>query len=273
MLVDGISQSNRAHTILVDAVDKYAPVALFAMFSGGHDSLCSTHIAAQHPQFTAVVHINTGIGIERTREFVRDTCRDQGWPLIELRTPPAVYAEQVRTFGFPAGRQRHQVMFRLLKERQVERLIREHKHGRFDRIGLVAGARRQESTIRMSVAQDVHVRKAQVWINPIVDWSHADKNEYMEANHLPRNPVVDNLHMSGECLCGAFARMPDSGELDAISFFYPETGAYIRDLEKQVFEAGQWPNWGCFRPEDFDEQGGAQPWLPLCQDCPTRWAV
>ena len=62
----------RYGTRLLDvAIRRYKPVAVFGMFSGGHDSICAVHMAAQRPEFTAAVHINTGIGIEQTREFVR----------------------------------------------------------------------------------------------------------------------------------------------------------------------------------------------------------
>ena len=138
---------------------------------------------------------------------------------------------------------------------------------------LVAGARRQESRIRMGSIQVMRRRKSQVWVNPIIDFSHADKEDLIESAGLPRNPVVDALHMSGECLCGCFANMPESGELGQIGFFYPEVRAQIRALEQEVFNAGAWPNWGQFRTPGYEKQGTLQPWLPLCQDCPTRWEV
>jgi 3'-phosphoadenosine 5'-phosphosulfate sulfotransferase (PAPS reductase)/FAD synthetase len=163
------------------------------------------------------------------------------------------------------------VMFRLLKERRVEDLVRMTKTARTDRVLLVAGARAQESQRRMGTAKVVLRRRAQVWVNPILNWSHDDKYDYMTAQQLPRNPVVDHLHMSGECLCGSFANMPRSGELDQIDFFYPDAAAHIHNLEQEVFAAGAWPNWGQKRPLDFDQRGQRQPWLPLCQDCPTRW--
>ena len=72
--------------VIDQAVNEYQPVATYALFSGGHDSLTSTAIAARHATFAAAVHINTGIGIEQTREFVRETCRANGWPLIELHS-------------------------------------------------------------------------------------------------------------------------------------------------------------------------------------------
>jgi 3'-phosphoadenosine 5'-phosphosulfate sulfotransferase (PAPS reductase)/FAD synthetase len=189
-----------------------------------------------------------------------------------LRTDPTVYREQVLSQGFPAGDQRHSIMFRLLKERRVDDLVRQAKLERSDRVMLVAGARRQESQRRMGTTQYVNRQGAKVWVNPILDWSHAEKNDHMTQHALPRNPVVDNLHMSGECLCGSYANMPESQELAQIEFFYPQVAWGIRMLEREVFSAGKWPNWGQFRPSDFEQQGEEQPWLPLCQDCPTRWS-
>lgn len=259
--------------ILESAIAEHEPTHVFGMFSGGHDSLCATHIAAQHPRFTAAVHINTGIGVEQTRDYVRQTCLAQGWPLIELRTDPEVYRRQVLGFGFPAGAQQHMVLYRILKERRIEDLVRMHKQKRLDRIVLVAGARRQESRIRMGTTQTVSRKNAQVWVNPIIDFSHADKEDLMERAGLPRNAVVDNLHMSGECLCGCYANMPESHELEQIGFWYPEVACQIRSLEQEVHRAGKWHNWGAFRPEYVPDLDARQAWLPLCQDCPTRWAA
>jgi hypothetical protein len=41
--------------------------------------------------------------------------------------------------------------------------------------------------------------------------------------------------MSGECLCGAFAK---PGELKEIETWFPETGKRIRELERKVAAAG-----------------------------------
>lgn len=41
--------------------------------------------------------------------------------------------------------------------------------------------------------------------------------------------------MSGECLCGAFAK---PGELDEIGYWFPETKAEIEALEIEVRAAG-----------------------------------
>ena len=48
-------------------VAEHRPVKTFALFSGGHDSICSTHLAMESGVADAVVHVNTGIGIPQTR--------------------------------------------------------------------------------------------------------------------------------------------------------------------------------------------------------------
>jgi len=72
------------HNIIEEIIAKWNPVSVFVGFSGGDDSLASTHFCMNHLGDRArVLHINTRIGIERTREFVRETCRRQAWPLWE----------------------------------------------------------------------------------------------------------------------------------------------------------------------------------------------
>ena len=39
------------YEVIDQAVAEHKPSHVFALFSGGHDSLTSTHIAAQHPSF------------------------------------------------------------------------------------------------------------------------------------------------------------------------------------------------------------------------------
>ena len=255
-------------TILDDAIAEHHPGSMFALFSGGHDSVTSTHVAAQHPSFTAVVHVNTGIGIEQTREYVRQVCRDQGWPLLELKAPEGLYEQRCRERGMPGGPIQHGIMYQLLKDDQLRALVREHKRFRGDRVGLVTGIRQAESERRLRVHPVPITReRAQLWINPILEWTKADVDNYMDSVGLPRNPVVDKLHRSGECLCGALA---DPQELDWIAFWYPETAARIRALEQDCFSRGLPYRWGekASRPIEAN-----QPMLPLCSDCPTRWAA
>lgn len=249
--------------MLDEAVREHQPSAVFAMFSGGHDSLVATHVASQHPRFTSAVHINTGIGIEETRDFVRETCKWMGWPLIELHPTGTTYDELVVRYGFPGPRQ-HTIMYSYLKERAVRRLVREHKRRPGDRVMLVTGVRRQESRRRMGYVEPVIRRGAQVWVAPLADWSRRDVEDYIDAHGLERNPVAVNLHMSGECLCGAMAHR---GEFHEIEFFYPQAAARIRALAERI-PPGKPRQWGHGNGNHMDQL--VMPFMPLCWGCEGR---
>ena len=259
-----------AHAVIDRAAEEEPrPVThLFALFSGGHDSLAATHVTAQHPRFSAVVHINTGIGVEATREFVRETCRREGWPLKEYHPPAGMsYRELVLAHGFP-GPAGHTFMYRALKERAIRQLIKEHKVRRFDRLLLATGVRTQESLRRMRQVDQVYRDGAQLWVAPIYDWSKADCSAYIEAQGLPRNPVVDTMHMSCECCCGAFSR---PGEMAELELWYPETAREIRELEAEVAAQGHKACvWGKRPPSLTDAEAALEridTSLPLCTAC------
>ncbi len=252
--------------IISAAVAEHTPTHVFALFSGGHDSLSSTHVASQHPSFTAAVHINTGIGIEETREFVRATCREHGWPLLEYHAREGVYVDRCLRYGMPGGPEQHEYTYHVLKSEQIQRLVRDHKQRRHDRIMLVTGVRQDESTRRMRL-HPTPIRRdgVKVWVHPNLHWSGLDVSRYVDDQGLKRNPVVDKLHRSGECLCGALA---DPKELDEVAFWYPEVARRIRDLEYACFLKGLPYRWGRDPSVPFDPR---QPMLELCRSCRTRW--
>lgn len=262
--------------LLSSAIEEHNPVAVYAMFSGGHDSLTATHVAAQHPRFTAAVHINTGIGIEKTREFVRETCKREGWPLKEYRAEDCgqVYRDLVLEYGFP-GSFHHNKMYNRLKERALDTCIREAKTGFHDRVMLVTGCRTQESVRRMGHVEPIQRKGAKVWVAAIHDWSKGDCNDYITEQKLPRNEVVDLLHMSGECLCGAYAH---PGELKEIEMWFPEVAHEIHKLEREVWDAGFPWRWETKTiPKWFMESKKGQSFLcdmtvdpVMCQSCEKR---
>jgi 3'-phosphoadenosine 5'-phosphosulfate sulfotransferase (PAPS reductase)/FAD synthetase len=249
-----------ANDILDDAALIHGSSHTFGMFSGGHDSLVATHLASHHPSFSGAAHMNTTIGIEETRQFVRDTCERHQWRLHE-KTGPKTYREVILKYGFP-GPGGHIYMYSWLKERALRKLVREHKQSHRDRIALVTGVRLSESSRRMGHVKPIVREGAKVWIAPILNWTDDDKNEYIEYHRLERNPVVANLCMSGECLCGAFAH---PGELAELAVFYPSVAADIRALMVEAEAAGVHAKWG-ERPPKI-RQG-------MCQQCELKleWA-
>lgn len=273
---DLVAQMSDISPVIDQAIAEHRPSHVFALFSGGHDSLTATAITAKHPRFTAAVHINTGIGIEETREFVRDTCRSRGWPLIEYGPPETIegyvmgptstYEDMVMAWGFP-GPPQHKVMYTRLKERALRAVVRDHRDG--DRPVLFStGIRWQESTRRMrnyakTGLWNVHGRM--LWVNPIADWSKSDCHDFMAAEGLPRNRVVDLIHKSGECLCGAFA---SPGEIAELELWFPEVAARIHALERRAEEAELI---GCVWGRRLDnvhrDQQRMFSILPLCTSC------
>ncbi len=255
----------QSYALIDEMLAEHNPTHVIAMFSGGHDSLCATHLISQHPRFSFAAHINTTIGIEETRQFVRDTCRDREWPLKEYR-PPVAYREIVLKHGFP-GPGGHQMMYIRLKEKALDQCVREHKAKWKDRIALITGVRLSESTRRMGHVVPISRAGAKVWTAPILHWDDDDKAAYMALHGLTRNPVVDTLCMSGECLCGAFAKPEEFAEIQAS---YPAAATELSDLMAAAAVAGVHAKWGVRPPGPPPKPGPRQ--LALCFSCQERAA-
>lgn len=255
-----------AVAVLDRAISEHRPSHVFAMFSGGHDSLAALIVAAKHPAFTAAVHINTGVGIARTRQFVRETCEAQGWPLLEYEPDGKTYRDLVADKGMPGGPKAHNAMYYWLKQRQIRRLVREHKQHRNDRIALVTGIRLAESERRMAAVMSVPVHRigAQLWVNPILGWTKVDCGRLIEHEGLARNPVVDLLHRSGECLCGALAH---HSEIRAIEQWFPDDAQMLHDYEALAREHGHLEDVWAGRLTGVNREQMRLPSLPLCTSC------
>jgi 3'-phosphoadenosine 5'-phosphosulfate sulfotransferase (PAPS reductase)/FAD synthetase len=266
-----IHERLRFPTECQEGIDAHNPSAIYAMFSGGHDSICSTHLTSTLPGFKGVVHVNTGIGIEATRDYVRDTCERFGWFLYELRSESKYEDLVLERGGFPSGPASHNSMLYYLKEKPLREFIQRIKTHRHDRIGLVTGIRVGESQRRAMAKMAVPVKRdgAKVWINPILEWDDKDKNDYMAANDLPRNQVTDVLHRSGECLCGALARRE---ELQEIFDWYPKEGQRIIDLENEAKRRGIADHFWAMKSKVSAEQGELFE-SPLCVGCAQNYEV
>lgn len=237
------------------------------LFSGGNDSTCLAHLFRHRADLA--IHANTTIGIEETRQFVRDTCRDWGLELREYYPPAgSTYKELVVESGFP-GPGFHFKMYQRLKERALHQARREIvQKPRQERVVFLAGRRRTESARRANVPE-LNRTGSIVWVSPMVNWTKTDLYTYRDwAGDVPRNRVSDLIHMSGECLCGAFAH---KDELAEIEMFFPDVADQIRDLENAVRAAGhpekkcKW-GWGAtekLTPEELKSG-------PLCSSCEYR---
>jgi 3'-phosphoadenosine 5'-phosphosulfate sulfotransferase (PAPS reductase)/FAD synthetase len=259
--------TTQAHSIVDAALAEHLGgrelVATCVLFSGGNDSTTLAHMFRSRADYA--VHANTTIGIEQTRQFVRDTCALWGLELLERTAPrrgagAVTYRELCIERGFP-GPAMHWKMYTRLKERPLMQVRRElvTKPSK-QRILFLAGRRRSESERRADVPLSER-NGSVIWASPLALWTKLDLATYRKLHPgIPRNEVSDLLHMSGECLCGAFAK---PGELDQIGLWFPEVKAEIEALEAEVRAAGH--------PEEICRWGHGEGRRsksgPLCTSC------
>lgn len=284
--------------ILAAAIEQYRPAAILAAYSGGDDSVVSTHHAVA--EFgAAVVHCDTGVGLELTRRHVRESCDRMGWPLevgaaepsgkpgpLDPAALPAgawadggtAYEEFVLNFGFP-GPAQHSRCYRILKERPLAAIAR-RLAGRGQKVLVVAGIRHDESLIRAGYRAAVRAQPKSkfVWANPFYWRTAADFAAYRDEFGLPRNPAKARVGISGECLCGAYA---SEGERELVRAAEPATASYLDDLESRVRSNGFPWGWGEAPPRWWLDARKGQGFLPfadgpafrpMCVGCPRKAA-
>jgi 3'-phosphoadenosine 5'-phosphosulfate sulfotransferase (PAPS reductase)/FAD synthetase len=245
----------------------YSIAAEVVLFSGGQDSTALAYMFHEQPDII-YAHANTGIGIEETRQFVRDTVAGWGRQLIEkypiekrtyrdfvlgkatamprpgslrYNSELEVQEEQQIWVGFP-GPPGHSIMYRALKENAMMRVRADLLKGKKkSRVIFIAGIRQAESTRRAkrpAVSRDGNT----VWASPLLDWKKTDLNTYRRLHKdMPHNEITDLIHMSGECLCGAFAHENELEELEFWAGAKPGIRAVVDEihaLEKEAECAG-----------------------------------
>lgn len=240
--------------------------ATVVLFSGGNDSTTLAHLFRKDVDYFA--HANTTVGIEETREFVRNVSEEFGVELIERIAPREQdrYRAQVLRDGFP-GPAWHARMFTRLKERALEQIQRELvSNPRKERVVFIAGRRRTESARRKRVPA-MERKGSRVYASPLVNWTKLDLNTYRlvhapradwndgyigrcgvslcRCSGVPRNKASDLIHMSGECLCGSFAAPGEREEIDA---WFPTALDEVRELEALIADRDDIPEhrktWG-----------------------------
>jgi 3'-phosphoadenosine 5'-phosphosulfate sulfotransferase (PAPS reductase)/FAD synthetase len=191
-------------------------------------------------------------------DYVKDTCQDLGWKLYVVEPKRGQsYEDFVAKFGFPHSGI-HQVVMGFLKWFPIRKFAKEHGGVTF-----VSGRRPKESKRRMRIAK-AQFEHPEKWISlesALFTWSDADVWAYLKKNELKRCPVYETMHMSGDCMCGAFS---DLGEAELLATFHGVMASKIRDLEKKY--GGQWGNQssmtGAMNQSKIESF--------ICQDCIIR---
>jgi len=201
-----------------------------ALFSGGHDSLVSTHKVMEQMGGDAVVHIDTQTGLEENKEFVQDVCETYDWTL-HILTPEKTLAEFGKEYGFPKAGS-HGWIYAYLKQHPLDKFVT-----RLDTNMPVfyTGVRKHESERRMRTVTTEREKSSHgrwYWDSPIADFTDDEVETYMETHDLPRSPVVENIGRSGECFCGAYSDR--FSELEVLREEYEYHYEWLMDVEEEV---------------------------------------
>lgn len=203
------------------------------LFSGGKDSIVACLVAG----VKEVVYCRTGVGLNE--QYVKDMCKRFDWKLIIVEPKQGEsYEEFVKKYGFPHSGIHNSIMgclkFHPLRKWHYE----QKKLGR--NIMFVSGARRKESKRRKKrdyMKKQYNELDGMRFYKSIFDWTTTQVWDYLKENNIPRSPIYETMHISGDCLCGSFS---SKGESAFLKMFHPKMFNYFLELEKKY--GGKWGN-------------------------------
>jgi len=203
------------------------------LFSGGKDSLVACHYLWKQGKLNDVLYCKTGIGLKENLDFVKGQCSKFKWNLnIVEPKQNETYEDFIRKFGFP-HQGMHSAIMGYLKWHPIRKWNKEHQGYVF-----VSGRRKRESKRRMRTVKGRYEEtEGMIFFSPLMDWYDHDVWDYIKENGLEKCPVYDTMHMSGDCLCGAFSEL---GESELIATFHTSMAKRIAELELKY--GGQWGN-------------------------------
>ena len=228
----------------------------YALYSGGKDSSLVLNWLIEHDKLKAVVHVDTGVEMKLTRDFIKDTCKSYGIDLIILYPRPRHrYVNMVLEHGFP-GPGAHRIAMGFLKFHPIREFFLKLKD---NSACLVSGVREAESKRRKKNFISPIESEGKMWfVNPFFYYS----NEMMYKERLEKNIPISpaytaGMNISGDCLCGAYATY---GEKDRLRTADPHLADYIAWLEMGVQKFGtslakKSPKWaGTSSMADLEQQ-------------------
>lgn len=236
---------------ITQAKEEHSPIRTFCLFSGGSDSLVLAHRCRDH--YDELVHIDTGTAVPGVQDHVRECAEDLGKPLRILAHDFDAYGLLVlggtdptgkkwEPLGFP-GPAQHGRAYTRLKERMLDRLLRDAKggHPRNSRVLALSGIRQAESARRAN-RSPITRRGSLVFTNPLIEWTNQEMADYRDQHDLRLSDVAALLHRSGECNCGAYADAEERGMLASLwpEWFDQRIGALEREAKRLGLSHCRW---------------------------------
>lgn len=196
----------------------------YGLLSGGKDSTSMCQVLHEAGKLEACVALETGLATPDWKEFVIKLCEERNWPLEFYQTNES-YESLVSKYGFP-GPTKHSWFMRYLKGRAVAQFKKYRP-----RAILASGVRQDESVKRFANVRPVGIWEGVPTLAPIFDWTTEETWAFFRDRGFERAPAYSTLQISGDCLCGAYAR---EGEFEALKFHYPETGKFLTELGESI---------------------------------------
>ena len=208
----------------------------YVMCSGGKDSVSLAHYMANIGKLDGVFHIQTNIGIQKTTDFVKDLCQEQGWKLfVREPNPKFIYASWVLEHGFPNQGIHRIIMGRLKYKTMRDFAFKESPERKKDHV-MISGVRKFESSRRYRSSEDPIERDGNLWFGKPFFWKTSEElYRYIHENGLKITPVHETMGFSGECECGCFASFNEKLRIREID---TKLASYIEWLEEGVKKFG-----------------------------------
>lgn len=215
--------------IIDKAILDWQPVAIVCAYSGGYDSLVTTHLAHTaldlHGLPLSVWSIDTNLAADGWQDYVTEIAALFRWDFV-LHTNQRGYKDFVRSVteaGCPRSKKGHTIAYRCLKERSFYVALKRYKgQSRFNKVLFLTGIRAAESQDRQNVPAIQRISKSNmIFASPILGWTDEDLINYRIAHDLPDNPFYNTVGGSGDCQCnwGNFI------SLDALKRYSPVLAA------------------------------------------------
>lgn len=190
---------------------------ILGLSSGGQDSLFAIEALRRFgPEYgleiDAVVHFNTGAGIEVTRETLREYCATHDLPYIEILHDKKIerVGPQTLKYGFPGpGRgvpmkDRKHATARILRKDRLQQGLYSKFSGE---LLYVSGAHIEESEERKASMGSAAVdfgetgdsRPRRSWLCPIYGLLPEEIDRLIEEWGVPKSPTYDTFGFSGDC--------------------------------------------------------------------------
>ena len=239
---------------------------VYGLCSGGKDSMAACATAHKYRPLDGIILVDTTI-VARNKEdkpsyiaakrfadrlgvpFYCIKPRDDlkgGYeevPCIGKYGMGKTFENYCKRYGFPHASQHNQV-FRFLKKKALVGFVMSQTENK-QRIAYISGVRRGESKRRLDNAQIIGIDEDTpriVWIAPVYYWSTKATYSFIKKQGFELSESYTMLHISGDCLCGAFAGKDEAGLINA---FYPDTGEQIIQIECVAFKSHKGrKNWG-----------------------------